>query len=270
MTEQCLTVSGLEKSYDGRSVLNGLDFEVNRGEIVALLGVNGAGKTTTLECVMGLRRPDAGSVRVDGTLAAQLQTGSLPDYLRGRELLELFSRWNGRPVDPALAARLGAEGFLERQYRTMSVGQKRRLQLMLALMREPALLLLDEPTAGLDIEGRIAVHQEILAKRDQGAAILLSTHDLTEAKDVCDRLILLRDGQIAFAGTPAEFADAAGRPASVCVRTPQGKECLPAADIAHALAELLQRLSGRNVPVLDVWVERGTLEEQFIELTKGA
>lgn len=265
-----LTVSSLRKSYDGRSVLHGLSFHVRSGETVALLGANGAGKTTTLECIEGVRRPDGGSVQVRGRLAAQLQTGSLPAFLRGSELIELFARSNRVQPDRALAARLGVDAFAGRQYRAMSTGQQRRLQLVLALMRRPDLLLLDEPTAGLDVEGRLSVHAEIAALRSQGTAVLLSTHDLTEVKDLCDRLILLRGGTVAFDGTPAEFSDSAGMPAVLRIRTPLGTESFPAeGDLGAVLADLLPQFRQRDLPILDVQVERGTLEEQFMKLAEG-
>lgn len=269
MTET-LAVRGLRKKYGNRDILNGLDFSVQAGEIVALLGPNGAGKTTTLECIEGVRRPDAGKVTVRGRLGAQLQTGALPGFLRGREVLELFARSGGIPFGPQLLEKLDVDALADRQYRVMSTGQKRRIQLAVALMREPDLLILDEPTAGLDVEGRLAVHQKIAELRDAGRAILLSTHDLAEVRELCDRLILLRDGRIAFDGTPETFADSAEIPGTIRIRTTAGTESFPAdGDLGAALLALLPDFQEKGLPVLDIQVERGTMEEQFMKHVGG-
>lgn len=265
-----LIVSDLKKTYGDKQVLCGIDFHVEDGEIVALLGANGAGKTTTLECIEGVRNPDSGSVRVEGRFSAQLQSGSLPDYVRGAEILELFSRRPEKPSPQDLVGRLRLDGLLSQQYRQMSVGQKRRLHLALALLPNPDLLLLDEPTAGLDVEGRTDIHREITALRDRGKAVLMATHDLGEVREICDRIIMLRDGTVAFDGTPQQFADNAAVPAVVYIRTSQGSEVLSAENVAAALIEALGRCQQQNLPVLDVRVERGTMEEQFIRLSKGA
>lgn len=267
----CIKAENLSKSYGGRPALQDVSFSVGAGEVTALLGVNGAGKTTTLECLEGVREPDSGRIEIQGRLAAQLQSGSLPDFLRAEELVRLFARWNKVKPDPEMLHRLEIGRLSGKQYRSMSTGQKRRLHLALALLRQPDVLLLDEPTAGLDVEGRLAIHEEIRRLQGRGTAVLLATHDLSEVQELCGRLILLREGTVAFTGTPKEFSDQASMPASVCVRTPEGTESLPAgADAAPALAELLERCRQRDLPVLEVWTERGSLEEQFVKLAKGA
>lgn len=266
MTER-LAISGLRKRYGEQEVLRGVDFNVHDGEIVALLGINGAGKTTTLECIEGIRKADAGTVHIEGSFSAQLQTGALPEFLKGSEILELLARWNGRPLD---RARTGLGPVLGKQYRTMSTGQKRRLLLAAALLSDPDLLLLDEPTAGLDVEGRQSMHDQIKALRAEGKAILLSTHDLAEVREICDRIIMLRDGIVAFDGSPEAFADTSGIPATVHIRTRSGTESFPADSVAARLLELLPQYEKRNQEVLDVRVERGTMEEQFLKLSKGA
>ena len=149
-----IRVEGLQKSYAGRAVLKGLTFTVEQGEIFALLGVNGAGKTTALECIEGLRRQDGGSAVVWGKAGIQLQSASLPAHIRPMEAVALFAKWNGTKPDAAMLDALGIGGMKKTQYGALSTGQKRRLHLALALTGRPDVVFLDEPTAGLDVEGR--------------------------------------------------------------------------------------------------------------------
>lgn len=264
-----LEVTGLTKNYGHTRVLERVDFHVAGGEVMALLGTNGAGKTTTLECIEGLRVPDSGSIHINGVLGAQVQSGSLPEYLRGAEILELFSRWTKKPFPAALSRRLGVAEFQDRQYRQMSIGQKRRLHLVLALLPDPDLLLLDEPTAGLDVEGRSVIHAEIAALQKEGKGIVIATHDLSEVRQLCSRIVMLRNGAVAFDGTPQEFAEKSDDPPSICLRTPKGTELFQGDDVAAVLRNALEQCQKRNLPILDVHVERGTMEEQFLKLSKG-
>lgn len=153
-----ISVENLQKSYKGRAVLKGVSFCVERGEIFALLGVNGAGKTTALECIEGLRKYDGGKIRVCGRTGIQLQSSSLPAHIRAVEAVRLFAARNGRRADERMLSALGVDGFAKKQYGGLSEGQKRRLHLALALVRDPDVLFLDEPTAGLDVEGRASLH----------------------------------------------------------------------------------------------------------------
>ena len=163
-----IRVEGLQKSYAGRAVLKGLTFTVEQGEIFALLGVNGAGKTTALECIEGLRRQDGGSAVVWGKAGIQLQSASLPAHIRPMEAVALFAKWNGTKPDAAMLDALGIGGMKKTQYGALSTGQKRRLHLALALTGRPDVVFLDEPTAGLDVEGRVALHAQIRALQAQG------------------------------------------------------------------------------------------------------
>ena len=259
-----VTVRGLEKAYGPRRVLRGLDLEVRRGEIFALLGANGAGKTTALECIEGLRRCDAGEISVDGRLGVQLQSGALPGHLRAMEAVRLFALWNGTAPDGAMLAELGVDRLGKRPYAAMSAGQKRRLHLALALLRRPDVLVLDEPTAGLDVEGRSALHGCIRRLRDRGCTVLLSSHDAAEVERLCDRLAVLRDGRAVFCGTPSELA--ARSPRTVAVRTADGWIRRETGDVGGALLALLEDARRRGAAVLDVEVGRGALEHSLLEL----
>lgn len=158
---EAIIIRNLTKSYGTHIVLNNLDFCVYQGEIFALLGINGAGKTTSLECIEGLRKYDSGSITINGIMGIQLQSASLPKNIKALEAVKLFVKWNKTSLDKAALNALGIYEFAKKQYYQLSTGQKRRLHLALALTRNPDILFLDEPTAGLDVEGRLSLHEQI-------------------------------------------------------------------------------------------------------------
>lgn len=145
---RAIDVRGLKKSYEKNQVLNGLSFYIEEGETFALLGVNGAGKTTALECIEGLRSYDGGSIDVKGKMGIQLQSSSLPSHIKPMEAVGLFSTWSRSKLDPATLDALGIQNMEKKQYGQLSTGQKRRLHLALAMIGDPDILFLDEPTAG--------------------------------------------------------------------------------------------------------------------------
>ena len=153
---EAIKINNLKKNYGSHVVLDGLDFCVQQGEICALLGVNGAGKTTSLECIEGLRKYDSGTIAITGKVGIQLQSSSLPGHIKPLEAVKLFAKWNKASLDRAMLDVLGIHAFARKQYYQLSTGQKRRLHLALALTRNPDILFLDEPTAGLDVEGRLS------------------------------------------------------------------------------------------------------------------
>ena len=153
---EVIKIKNLKKSYGTHVVLDSLDFCVQQGEIFALLGVNGAGKTTSLECIEGLRKYDSGTIAITGKVGIQLQSSSLPGHIKPLEAVKLFAKWNKASLDRAMLDVLGIHDFAQKQYYQLSTGQKRRLHLALALTRNPDILFLDEPTAGLDVEGRLS------------------------------------------------------------------------------------------------------------------
>ena len=261
-----IRVDGLKKSYSGREVLKGLSFQVGRGEIFALLGVNGAGKTTALECIEGLRACGGGSVAVNGRVGIQLQSSSLPAYIRPMEAVRLFAKWNRAEIDAAMLDALGIAALGKRPYSALSTGQKRRLHLALALVGDPDIVFLDEPTAGLDVEGRVALHAQIRALRDRGKTIVLASHDMAEVETLCDRIAILSGGGIVFCGTVAELTEQVGRRYTISIRTERGERTCETADVADALLTLLEACRRQGVAVLDVKVDRGTLEQHFIDI----
>ncbi len=265
-----IEVHGLRKSYGSHPVLRGLDFAVRSGEIFALLGINGAGKTTALECMEGLQKYEEGTITVNGKMGIQLQSQALPAHIRPMEALRLFAKWNRGAVDRAwvwsLVQSLGMEEIEKKQYAQLSTGQKRRLHLALALIRDPEIVFLDEPTAGLDVEGRLSLHQQIRSLKARGKTIILTSHDMAEVETLCDRIAILNEGRIAFCGTARELTDQVGRKYLIHIKTEQAEKRLEADNIEEALLSLLLELKQRGERVLDIKVDRGTLEQHFLEL----
>ncbi len=221
--ELAIEVRGLRKAYGSLSVLEGLDLEVRRGELVALLGPNGAGKTTTVEILEGYRPPDGGTVRVlgldprqDGSalrprMGIMLQQGGITPQGRPGELLRMHARLFANPANPdQLLDFLGLGGAASRRYKLLSGGEKQRLGLALALVGRPELLILDEPTAGMDPAAKVAVRGLISDLRAAGRTILLTTHELADVERLADRVVVIDHGRVVAAGTPAELVAGSG------------------------------------------------------------
>lgn len=262
-------VRGLRKRYGEKEVLRGIDLCVRRGDIFALLGVNGAGKTTALACIEGLRRYDGGSISVNGRMGIQLQSAALPAHIKGGEAVELFARWNRRTADAGMLAALGAGDMAGKQYREMSTGQKRRLHLALALVCGPDIVFLDEPTAGLDVEGRSALHRYIRDLKAEGKTIVLASHDMAEVESLCDSIAILRGGEIAFAGTVTELTERIGKHYDIHVRTDQGSQTYASDHIEVSLAAILKSCREHHAVIQDIRVDRGSLEQHFLRIAKG-
>jgi ABC-2 type transport system ATP-binding protein len=216
--EPAIEVRGLVKRYGPLAVLDGIDAEVRPGELVALLGPNGAGKTTTVEIIEGYRRADGGSVRVLGEDPARggprlrarvglmLQGGGLDPRSTPKDTLRLYAAFHDGGRDPdGLIGELGLADVARTRVRRLSGGERQRLALALALVGEPELLLLDEPTAGMDPEAKQATRALVGRLRDEGRAILLTTHDLADVERLADRVLILARGRIVAQGTPAEL-----------------------------------------------------------------
>jgi ABC-2 type transport system ATP-binding protein len=218
-----IAVRGLRKVYAGRAVLDGIDLDVPTGAIMALLGPNGAGKTTTVEILEGYRRADAGEVRVLGLdpvrdgralrarVGLMLQDGGIYPQARPREILRLYARFFRDPVDPdALLERAGLADAAGTSYRVLSGGQRQRLSLALALVGHPELVVLDEPTAGMDPAAKASTRELVVALRTAGVTVLLTTHELADVERLADRVAIIDRGRIVARGTLAELAAGSG------------------------------------------------------------
>jgi len=301
MEDSVIQVTGFRKSYGGATAVDGISFEVHRGEIFGLLGPNGAGKTTTLESLEGLRVPDAGTLRVMGVdptreprrlsqvIGVQLQASGLPDSIRVEEAMRFFSAYHGVPSRTDLLERLGLGEKLGAQYNSLSTGQQRRLALALAVAHNPPIVLLDEPTAGLDVPARVELHALIRDLQTTGTTFVLATHDMAEAEKLADRVAILLRGRIAATGTPRELTAAGAGLTKVSVKTDGG--CLIGGD--GSFDGVTQRVSREDYAVfytsdpgptvtaiiahvgalgdslVDLRVERPSLEERFLEIARG-
>jgi ABC-2 type transport system ATP-binding protein len=290
--EPGIELAGLTKSYGHVQAVRGIDLAIKAGETVALLGPNGAGKSTSIDLLLGLSRPDFGSVSVFGASPAEavrsgwiggmLQSGSPPDHLRVREFVELVASYypHALRVDDALRAS-GAQGFAERWTTKLSGGQAQRVRFAAALVSDADLLVLDEPTAGIDVEGRHEFWEVMRGVAAQGKTIVFATHYLEEADAFADRIVLIARGRIVADASATEIKARAGSrsiratlrgvdvatlralPGVIAVQRHGDTVVLSCADADAALAALFTKFPD----VRDVEAQGGTLEEAFLELT---
>ena len=222
--DPAVVIDGLVKRYGERTVLDGVSLSIAAGELVALLGPNGAGKTTTVEIVEGYRRADGGRVRVldvepasggpalRARVGLMLQGDGIDPRAQPRETLVQYGRFHADPRDPdELLDLVGLRAVARTRFRRLSGGERQRLGLALALVGRPEVVILDEPTAGMDPEGRAATRGIVAGLRDDGVAILLTSHDLTDVERMADRVCILDRGRVVASGTPGELA-AGARP----------------------------------------------------------
>ena len=273
-------MSGLKKSYGPREVLHGVSFSVEAGEVFALLGPNGAGKTTTVEILEGYRRRDDGTVQVLGVdpsragtdfrarIGIVLQSAAVYPLLSVREILDLFAGYYKRARNvPEVIELVGLAEKSESRVRTLSGGQLRRLDLALALVGDPELIFLDEPTTGFDPAARRQAWDTIRDLRGLGKSILLTTHYMEEAQNLADRLAILRDGRIVATGSPRELLSGAS---GVEVRYRRnGEEIVVTTDEpTRVLHELTGQALAEGVELEDIEVRRRSLEDLYLELTR--
>ncbi|MET7270843.1 MULTISPECIES: ABC transporter ATP-binding protein [Streptomyces] len=302
--EHVIEVTDLRRVYGGGfEAVRGIDFSVRRGEIFALLGTNGAGKTSTVELLEGLAAPAGGRVRVLGhdpyteraavrpRTGVMLQEGGFPSELTVAETARMWAGCvSGARPEAEVLALVGLADKRGTRVKQLSGGERRRLDLALALLGEPEVLFLDEPTTGLDAEGRRDTWELVRSLRDGGTTVLLTTHYLEEAEDLADRLAILHEGRIAATGTPAEVT--ATQPSRISFELPDGYfvgDLPPLGELGvsdHRVDGRVVRLRTRELQraatALLVWAERAgvelrgldvrsaSLEEAFLRIAKDA
>jgi ABC-2 type transport system ATP-binding protein len=295
--QPAVTVDALTVRYGALMAVDHLTFRAHRGEVLALLGRNGAGKTSTFAALAGQRSPDGGIVRVLGcdpvadhrSVVARLgvmpQEGGVNPAMRTAEVAHLYAAYYERPRDPDdLLELLGLGEVRATTARHLSGGERQRLSLALALMGRPEVVLLDEPTAGVDIHGRHVIRDVIAEEARAGTCVLLATHELDEAERIAHRVAVIHHGRLVADGTPAELTagtdsvrfaasedlDTAGLGdhlgVDVEVEAP-GRYRIAAAADARLLAELTGWLATRGLTVHDLRTGPGSLEEAFVHLT---
>jgi ABC-2 type transport system ATP-binding protein len=302
MTEPAISAAGLVKHYGATRAVDGLTFEVARGEVFGLLGPNGAGKTTTVEMLEGYRSPDAGTARVLGLdpvgdatqlrprIGVMLQEGGLYPGLKPLELLRLFAAYYDDAESPdAMLDLVGLRDTVRTPVRRLSGGQAQRLSLACALIGKPDVVFLDEPTAGMDPHARSTTWQMVRDLRDRGVTVLLTTHAMDEAEQLCDRVAIIAGGKVAALGSPAELtrhavseeiwfatepgldcalvAKALGLDAAAVSEDRVGEYVVRAAGSPARIADLACFLRDQNVTLAALQSGRRTLEEVFLQIT---
>jgi len=295
-----LRVDNLQKSYGRKKAVNGISLEIGRREIFGLLGPNGAGKTTTIECIVGLRSADLGMIEINGldtlknsrqakeAMGVQLQETALHDKITPMEALELFASFYSSPADPdRLLKQFSLTDTARAKYETLSSGQKQRLAVALAMINRPAILLLDEPTAGLDPQSRRELQKIIREIRDEGRSVLITTHYIEEAELLCDRVGIIDRGQMIALGTVEELLAGARTLPRVIARTSRppnleklkqmtgaqkadleyGGCTIQTSNVSQTIIELVGLLQAENIELWDISIHRPSLEDLFIELT---
>jgi ABC-2 type transport system ATP-binding protein len=298
-------VDGLVKRYGKQAAVDGVSFAIHRGEIFGLLGPNGAGKTTTLEMLEGIRAPDGGTASVDSLdvrrqrralhrrIGVQLQGTTLFELLTVRETLALFGNLYPRHLAPdELLRRVNLQDKARAFPDQLSGGQRQRLALALALVNDPRLVFLDEPTTGLDPQSRHLLWDLIRELRTRGATIVLTTHFMDEAQLLCDRLAIMDRGRIIAQGTPADLiatlgasatvecrvqagpmgedvsrAELAGLPGVTAVAPDTERTLLYSDDAERTLVALLQLVARRGNALEHLQIHAPTLEDVFLKLT---
>src|SRR4051812_729621 len=297
-----ISVRGLRKSYGSNEAVKGIDFEVRAGEVFGLLGPNGAGKTTTIEILEGLRPRTSGVVSVLGfdpaiqmnevkdRIGVCLQATNLPDKMKVHEALELFGAFYTRTADPnRILDRLQLSEKKDAFYKSLSGGQKQRVALGLALLNDPTLLFLDEPTTGLDPQVRHEIHGIIQELKENRRTILITTHYIEEAERLCDRVAIIDAGRIIEQGTPREIqrrvlghtlveitTDSAVpvdsfpeklRDEKYSVKDDGRTLAVRTDSPAPVIVELVKWIDAQGLHLVDIHMKRPTLEDVFIELT---
>ena len=299
MSEAMIEVHDLRKVYGKVVAVDGITFDVGRGEIFGLLGPNGAGKTSTLESLEGLRRADGGTLRIAGVdpgrpgrqlralIGVQLQTSGLPDSFRVDEAMRFFCAYHGIAPRDDLIERVGLGEKHRAQYHELSGGQQRRLALALAVAHNPPVIILDEPTSGLDVASRVMLHDLMRELQAAGTTILLATHDMAEASGMATRVAILLKGRIAAIGTPLELTATGAGLTKISVYSENASLARPEAtfpavrqmqrredyfvyfctDVGPTVSALIAYLDAQGDPLVDLRVERPTLEDRFLEIT---
>src|SRR6202790_1292293 len=300
MNSSILQVETLVKRYGDVEAVRGVSFTVEEGEVFGLLGPNGAGKTTTVEILEGLRIPDGGRVSVCGLdpqrdssalkheIGAALQSTSLSDKLRVMEALRLFASFSKRRRNPEeLLKRLGLEEKRNPFYSQLSGGQKQRLALAMALVNDPRVVFLDEPTAGLDPQVRREIYDIIEELKKEKKTVLLTTHYIEEAERLCDRVAIVDHGKVIALGTPRELKQRSGAVTRISVRLAKPEtngalsslegvaECRTEADdyllystrVPRTIVALVKHLEEQNNELISLEIAAPSLEDIFLELT---
>jgi ABC-2 type transport system ATP-binding protein len=281
LAENVISVRGLRKSYGDNEAVRGIDLEVNAGEIFAFLGPNGAGKTTTVEILEGYRKRSGGEVAVLGEdperagrgwrerIGIVLQACRLDPYLTVRESLELYAGYYLRPRPvPEVLDLVGLAAKAGERTGRLSGGQQRRLDVGMALVGDPELLFLDEPTTGFDPAARRQAWETIAGLRELGKTVFLTTHYMDEAQHLADRVAIIAGGEVVARGAPEELGDRDSQPTLITYRGSEGEVSVSTTNPVETLNELTGRALAEGFALEGLEVRRPTLEDVYLELTE--
>ena len=297
-----IEVAGLRKSYGRLAAVDGISFEVGRGEIFGMVGPNGAGKTTTIECLEGLRGADGGTIRVlglepraDGAelrerIGVQLQQSALPDDIKVWEALDLFASYYRKAVPwQPLLERLGIAGKRNSRFEKLSGGMKQRLFIALALVNDPELVFLDELTTGLDPHARRSMWDLVRGIRDRGKTVFLTTHFMEEAEQLCDRVLVMDRGRVVAMDSPANLVRGLGAETTLLFVADRDFDPAPLTSLPgvtrvekngeryqvsgtgeRLICIVVNALDEAGVRFRDVHTEQPDLEDVFLALTRDS
>lgn len=299
MEEIVIQIEKLNKFYGSKHVLKDIELTVKKGECFGIVGKNGAGKTTILECIENIKAWESGTILINGVdagknvgrckknLGVQLQSSSLPADIKVKEAMDLFAVEHGVTYSKEDYEKFGLQFFLKKKYKQLSTGQKRRLHLFIAILHDPQIVILDEPTAGLDIEGKEQLYAAIDELKAKGKTILITSHDMTEVEKLCDRVAFVIDGSIVRIDE-ISTQENEGKEFVICIKTQKGtgnyiggvssatyhgqtKEydeyhCI---SIASFLNEFVLLVLQNNDEIEDLFIKRNSIEKELADLIKG-
>lgn len=297
MMETIISVNNLDKSYGKHQVLFDFNLKVKRGECLGVVGPNGAGKTTLLECIEGLRKWQKGEIIIDGRtieenpkylrsiMGVQLQSSSLPDEIKVKEAIELFAVEHNVSINEKLLDELDVGNLVNQQYGKLSTGQKRRLHLLLAILHDPEIIILDEPTAGLDVNAKYLLYLKINQLKESGKTILLTSHDMYEVENLCDRVAFLENGrvgkeitkdsildqdkQIIVVSTKKQSLKNVDMMYSTLIEEKEAELFFECSNISACLKELLEHLNSKDDEIIDLYIKKKTVEEELTKMMRG-
>lgn len=297
MMETIISVNNLDKSYGKHQVLFDFNLKVKRGECLGVVGPNGAGKTTLLECIEGLRKWQKGEIIIEGRtieenpkylrsiMGVQLQSSSLPDEIKVKEAIELFAVEHNVSINEKLLDELDVGNLVNQQYGKLSTGQKRRLHLLLAILHDPEIIILDEPTAGLDVNAKYLLYLKINQLKESGKTILLTSHDMYEVENLCDRVAFLENGrvgkeitkdsildqdkQIIVVSTKKQSLKNVDMMYSTLIEEKETELFFECSNISACLKELLEHLNSKDDEIIDLYIKKKTVEEELTKMMRG-
>ena len=295
--ETIISVNNLDKSYGKHQVLFDFNLKVKRGECLGVVGPNGAGKTTLLECIEGLRKWQKGEIIIEGRtieenpkylrsiMGVQLQSSSLPDEIKVKEAIELFAVEHNVSINEKLLDELDVGNLVNQQYGKLSTGQKRRLHLLLAILHDPEIIILDEPTAGLDVNAKYLLYLKINQLKESGKTILLTSHDMYEVENLCDRVAFLENGRVGKEITKDSILDQdkqiiviftkkqslknVDMMYSTLIEEKETELFFECSNISACLKELLEHLNSKDDEIIDLYIKKKTVEEELTKMMRG-